>query len=382
MAHTDSFVSIADAQGLRGKRVLLRTGINVPLVNGEVRNSFRIEKALKTIMFLQEAGAKTVVIGHIGRDPKDSLKPVHEALSKHIKVAWCGDIVGVEVEEAVSKLKEGETVLLENTRSHAGEVENDDAFARELATYGDVYVNDAFSVAHREHASIVGVPKYLPAYAGLLFVEEFTNLSQSRTPQPPSLFVLGGAKFETKMPLVEAYIKKYDRVFVGGALANDIFNALGVEVGASMMSKVDLKGSSLIEHNKLILPVDVTVYGPEGKVVKDIHEVTHDETILDAGPKTVRLLEEHIKHAKTVLWNGPLGDYERGFCEQTEAFAKMLAETSAFSVVGGGDTVAAIESLNVYEKFNFVSTAGGSMLQFLEQGTLVGIEALKEEAQV
>lgn len=379
--HTDKpFVSIQDARGLQGKRVLLRASLNVPLVNNEVRNSFRIDRALDTIQFLCETGARVIVIAHIGRDPKDTLKPVFTRMQKEVEMKWCDAVVGQVVDDAITSLENGEILMLENLRTQSGEIENDDAFARRIAAYGDIYVNDAFSVSHREHASIVCVPKYLPAYAGILFEKEYDNLSLSINPTPPSLFVLGGAKFETKMPLVEEYIKKYDHVFVGGALVNDIFRAKGYEIGASMISNVDLTNSPLIKNKKLLLPIDVTVYGPNGKEVREVSNVSPDETILDVGPRTIEMLKTYIDGAETVLWNGPLGDYERGFCEHTEAFAQLLADAPGFSVIGGGDTVAAIESLELYDTYNFVSTAGGAMLKFLELGTLPGIEVLSEES--
>jgi len=372
------FTSINDVSGLKGKRVLLRASLNVTLTNDEVRHAFRIKRALETIRFLRDAGAKTIVIAHIGRDPKETLKPVYEYMEKEHTIKWCDAVVGRNVDSAISELADGEVLLLENLRCHEGEVENDDVFARRLAAYGDVYVNDAFSVGHREHASIVSIPKYLTSYAGLLFTKEYEHLSVSQNPTPPSLFILGGAKFETKLPLVEEYIKKYDHVCVGGALVNDIFKAKGYEIGASMISHIDLKGSPLLVNKKLLLPPDVTVYGPHGKEEKTREEVLPNETILDVGPKTIEMLGPYVREATTILWNGPLGDYERGFYEQTEALAELIAEAPGYSVVGGGDTVASIESLKLYEKFGFVSTAGGAMLKFLELGTLPGVEALSK----
>ncbi len=377
---TDSpFTSIKDARGLAGKRVLLRTSLNVPLENDRVSNTYRIERASETIAFLRDAGARVVIIAHIGRDPKDTLKPVYDTLREQFDISWCDSVVGRDVQDKVDGLSDGEILMLENLRREPGEIANDDEFARRIAAYGDIYVNDAFSVSHRSHASVVGVSQYLPAYAGLRFIEEYEQLSAAQEPAPPSLFVLAGAKFETKLPLVETYIKKYDHVFVGGALVNDIFRAKGYEVGASMVSNVDLSGSPLLSHTKLLLPSDVTVYGANGKEVKQVTEVRDGETILDAGPKTVEMLTGYVNKAQTVLWNGPLGDYRRGFCEQTEAFARVLAEAPGRAVIGGGDTVASIQALGLLDTYDFVSTAGGAMLKFLEHGTLPGIEALSRD---
>lgn len=377
MREAKELIPITEAPGLKGKRVLLRASLNVPLVNDAVRNTHRIDRAQSTIDLLKKAGARVILIGHIGRDPSDTLYPVYEELRKRFKLTWCDAVTGPSVITAINALEDGDVLMLENLRRDPREAANDDGFARELAAYADIFVNDAFSVSHRMHASIVGIPKYLISYAGMLFMDEYKHLSFSREPEHPSFFALGGAKFETKMPLIESYLERYDHVFIGGALANDVLKARGFEVGVSMVSNVDLTNSPLIHNKKLILPIDVTVYGPNGKQHKQVDAVSPEETILDAGPKTITFLKQYVENAKTVLWNGPFGDYERGFYEQTEAFARLLADVNGCVILGGGDTVASIESLKMYDAFDFVSTAGGAMLKFLEKGTLPGIDALR-----
>ncbi len=371
------FSSIEEVKDLKGKRVILRAGLNVPLVDGVVRDAFRLTQALPTIQFLVERGARVVVLAHIGREPHETLKPVYDALTKYIPATWAGGLLGEEVDQKVAALKDGEVLLLENLRSDVREEENNESFARALALHGDLYVNDAFADSHRAHASIVGIPKYLPAYAGQLFVKEYEALKKAFTPAHPALFILGGAKFETKMPLVSRFVKEYDHVFIGGALANDFYKARGYEVGASKVSDIDLSGSPLLNDDRVIIPADVVVDGPEGRRTIKADAVAPGESILDAGPESMKVLEILIKNAHTILWNGPLGNFEKGYSDATDAVAQMIAESSATSILGGGDTVAAIEKLKLDKKFCFVSTAGGAMLVFLETETLPGIEALK-----
>ena len=368
---------ITDVSELSGKRVIVRASLDVPLENGVVTNEFRVIKSIPTLLHLKEKGAKIILITHIGRDPKTTLAPLVPVLEKHLTITYVPALEGELVEKALQELQDGEVLMLENLRSHKGEEENDDAFAKTLASYADIYVDDAFAVAHREHASIVGIPKYIPGYAGITFAEEYENLSRALNPEHPALFILGGAKFETKAPLIERYADSYETVLLGGALANDFLKGLGNEVGASLVSPIDLSQSPLIHRENIIVPVDVVAKGEGEAHEVDARGVLPDEKILDIGMKTIEILEPYIKSAKTILWNGPLGYYEGGYDVATKACAKLIAESDAYSVVGGGDTVAAIESLGLSDKFGFLSTAGGAMLTFLEKGTLPGIEALK-----
>lgn len=331
---------------LAGKRVLLRADFNVPIKNGKVADDFRIKKTLPTINFLRKKGAKIIIISHLtcpsGRraDGKNkSLKPVAKYLSKY---------VGNDI------------ILLENIRNHPGEEKNDKNFAKRLAKLGDIYVNDAFSASHRNHASIVGIPKYLPSYAGLLFEKELKNLSHAFKPKHPFLLILGGVKFGSKLGVLEKFVKIADKIYVGGALANNFFWAGKIDIGKSVFDRnVDIK--KFLRNPKIILPIDVK---------------RKNGVILDIGLLAIKELALLIKKSKFILWNGPLGSFEtKGFGRGTMAAARLIAKSGVKSVIGGGDTIAAVEKIGL-QKFSFVSTAGGAMLEFLAKGTLPGIKAL------
>lgn len=372
-----SLPSVQSAGNLRGKRVFLRAGVNMPVKNGKVTNDFRLLSMLPTVKFLRESGARTIVTGHIGREPELSLRPVCEELNKHVPAMFVSDTVGESAKQAVGKLSDGEILMLENLRSHPGELGNTDAFARALAALGDVYVNDAFEVCHREHASIVGVPKHLPHFAGLQLLREVEALTNALLPVKPSLFVLGGAKFETKKPLIEKFLSIYDTLFIGGAIANDFFSAMGYSVGISATSK-DARGlTDILGSPNILLPIDVVVSKGKKSRITTVDKVSDDEYISDIGPETLNLLRERVASAKYILWNGPLGDMDIGYVSGTEALAEAIASADAESIVGGGDTVASIARLNLSDRLSFLSTGGGSMLQFLADETLPGIRALE-----
>lgn len=357
---------------------MLRASLNVPIENGVVTNRFRIVRALPTINYLRQHGAKVIVIAHIGRDPGETLQPVHQVLKESCGAHFVSSVTGATVQEAVSKLVDGDVLLLENLRQDDREKAAGDDFAKELSRLADLYVNDAFAASHRSHSSIIGVPKYLPSYFGFNFIHEYEELSKAMKPNHPALFILGGAKFETKLPLVEQYVDTYDTIVVGGALANDIYKAKGHEVGRSLVSDVDMTGHAFLSDPKVQVPVDVVVKGPNGVRTITPDQVNAEESILDAGSKTVEQLAPLVAEAKMILWNGPLGNFEAGFGTVTKELAKLIAESPGYSIVGGGDTIAAIESLGVEEKFNFMSTAGGAMLTFLETGTLPAIDAVAQ----
>jgi phosphoglycerate kinase len=369
--------TITEAGNLEGKRVIVRGSFNVPVKDGVVQNAYRIVQGLSTLKYLQAQGARTIVIGHIGREKDETLMPVLSELKKYLPIEWGGAITDEALKGKVDTLQNGEMLLIENLRQDDRENDNNEAFAALIASYGDIYVNDAFDNAHREHASMVGVPKLLPAYAGINLAEELTNLEKVVVPEHPSLFIIGGAKFETKMPLVEKYLHIYDNVFVSGALMNDVFKAKGYEVGTSLVSDVSLAGAAFLEDEKLLIPIDVIVKGPNGVRTTTPDDVKADEAIMDSGPKTTELLASYIDKAKTVLWNGPFGNFEAGFEEGTVETVKHLAASNAFSVIGGGDTVAAIEKLGLNDKLGFVSTGGGAMLTYLENGSTPSIDCLK-----
>jgi phosphoglycerate kinase len=370
---------ITDAIDLKGKYVLIRSSLNIPLEDGKVRNSFRINRALPTLRYLHEAGARVIILSHLGRKPEESLKPVFDELEKHLPVQWGGVITGPEFGERKNLMADGDILLVENLRQDPREKANDPEFVEFLASLGEVYVNDAFAEAHREHASTFGLAKKLPAYIGLTLEEEISELSKVTEPKSPSLFLLGGAKFETKMPLVEKYLDLYDNVFISGALMNDIFKAKGYEVGKSLVSDVSLTGADFLNNPKLIIPIDVIVDGPDGKITKSPDQVLPEESIMDVGPMTVDMLVTYIEKAQSILWNGPFGAYDMGYTESTEMTAKHIAKCDAFSVIGGGDTVAAIEKLELNDQFGFVSIGGGAMLAFLEHGSTSVIDALDSD---
>jgi len=370
--------SIVDVADLQGKYVLVRAPFNVPVRNGVVINAFRLKQSLPTIELLREKGARVILVSHIGRKEDETLFPVHAALLEYFPVAWSGEIIGEQTRVLRDALQDGEVLLLENLRQDPREVENDEAFARELASLADIFVNDDFAASHRAHASLHAVCSLLPSYAGLSFIEEYTQLSKVMQPEHPCLFILGGAKFETKMPLVEKYLDIYDDIFIGGALANDFFKAKGYEVGDSLVSDMSLEGSVLLTHPKISLPVDVVAVRDGVSRVTTPDAVYANEMILDVGPKTIALLSHKAQGAKTILWNGPMGNYEAGYATQTQLCAEAIAASPAYTVVGGGDTVAAIELLNLSGSYDFLSTAGGAMLTFLEQGTLPALEALMQ----
>jgi len=369
---------IRSAKDLKSKKVLLRCDLNVPVKDGKILDDFRLVRTLSTIDFLREKDAKIILIGHIGRDSKNSLAPTHEFFKKYFPVNFTQEVIGSKTSSAIDSMKDGEIVLLENLRRHEGETENDSIFAKQLASLGDIYVNNAFSVSHRKHASIIGVPKLLPSYAGILFQEEIEELSVALTPPAPALCILGGAKFNTKEPLVRKLLDVYDNVFVSGALAHDFFRTKGYNIGKSLSADTGVNLKELVENKKIMMPTDVVVQNEDGIFLKKPNEISDNDSIKDSGPETTEKLAELIKNFKFILWNGPLGEYEKGFIKPTETLALALAGSSAKTLIGGGDTIASIEHLELEDKFSFVSTGGGAMLKFLLDGTLVGIEALKD----
>jgi len=371
--------SIKEIENLSGKRVLLLVDLNVPIKDGKILDDFRIKKTVPTIEYLIKKGAIVLLMSHLGDDGSESLTPVALRLNKFIpKLHFIKTgILSDETESTLLKLKKGDVVLFENIRRESGEVKNSPSFARAISRYGDMYVNDAFSVSHRHHASVVGIAKYLPGYAGLQIIEEVNNLSNAFSPTHPFVFILGGAKFETKIPLIKRFIRTADTVFISGALANAFFKAKGYGVGLSLVEDGSFHLPSLMKHKNLLLPIDVEVVKGKTHRFTLPTEVALDETIVDVGPETISLLKDLVLKAKFVLWNGPLGKYEQGFGGATEEILKTLSKSSAHSILGGGDTVLIISKLKLEKSLGFVSTGGGATLEFLAKGTLPGIKALK-----
>lgn len=370
------------ADELKGRRVLLRTILNLPVgADGAVTDVFRLRRALPTIEYLVQNGAKIVIAGHFGRKG-ESMRPVAEVLiqlAPQIRFYFFGTPFE-QASSEVAELKDGECLILENTRRDPGEESNDPLFAKLLASLADIFVCDAFPDVHRAHASTVGVAKLLPSYAGFLIRDEVRELNVARSPKSPSLAILGGAKFETKAPLIQLLLEKYDHLFLTGALANDVFKARGFETGRSLISK-ELPNERILTHPNFLAPVDVTAEREDGAArAKKPEEVQADEKIVDIGPDSVAALAPIINAAKFILWSGPTGMYENGYISYTEQIAKLIATSTqrgAEVVIGGGDTVAAIEASGVpQDSLGFISTGGGAMLEYLLKGTLPGIEAL------
>jgi len=388
-----------DSERVSGKRVLVRVDLNVPMKNGKVTDATRIERAAPTLKELGDKGAKVIVLSHFGRPdgkrvPEMSLKPLVEPLSKAIgrPVAFAEDCIGPQAEAAVKALKPGDVLLLENLRFHKEEEKNDKGFVDQLSTLGDIYVNDAFSTAHRAHASTEGVAHRLPALAGRLMQEELEALDKALgRPKRPVAAVVGGAKVSTKLDLLGNLVGKVDKLIIGGGMANTFLLAQGIKVGKSLAEK-DLGKTALEILDKakaakceVLLPVDVVVAAKfeanaPSKVV-DAHHCPDDQMILDVGPKSLALYEEHVKACTTLVWNGPLGAFEiKPFDAGTVGLAKTVADLTQakklLSVAGGGDTVAALAAAGVEDKFSYVSTAGGAFLEWMEGKTLPGVAAL------
>ena len=389
-----------DGLDVTGKRVLVRLDLNVPMKNAKVTDATRIERQAPTLRELAEKGARVVVLSHFERPggkvvPEMSLRPVAPALADVLgrPVAFAEDCIGPVAETAVAKLKNGDVLLLENTRFHAGEEKNDPAFAKALAQLGDIYVNDAFSAAHRAHASTEGLAHLLPSAAGRSMEGELSHLGRALdNPERPLMAVVGGAKISTKIALLENLIAKTDVLVIGGAMANTFLAAQGHAIGKSLaeadrldtarriMAKADSKGATLL------LPTDVVVArefkaGAANRIV-GVNNVDEDELILDVGPRTIQAFGRQLDRMKTVVWNGPFGAFEmppfdRGTTAAAKAVAERTREGKLLSVAGGGDTVAALAVAGVADDFSYVSTAGGAFLEWLEGRTLPGVAALK-----
>lgn len=394
-----AFRRLSDAD-VTAKRVLVRVDFNVPMADGKVADDTRLKAAVPTIRDLISRGAKVILAAHFGRpkgapNPEMSLKPVVAPLAALVgrPVAFAEDCIGPKAAEAVAAMQDGDVLLLENTRFHAGEEKNDPEFAEALAANADLYVNDAFSAAHRAHASTEGVTHLLPAYAGKAMERELDHLEQALgAPERPVVAVVGGAKVSTKIAVLKNLVAKADHLVIGGAMANTFLAAKGVDVGKSLVERDQLETALDIEAAaekagcQLILPVDAVVaekfeaHAPHRQI--PIGDVKPNEMVLDVGSMTVDLAAEAINDAKTVVWNGPLGAFEiPPFDTSTVELARFAADQTKrgalVSVAGGGDTVAALNHAGVADDFTFVSTAGGAFLEWMEGRALPGVEALK-----
>ena len=388
-----------DAAEVKGKRVLTRVDLNVPMENGKVSDATRIERVLPTIRDLSARGARVVLLAHFGRpkggpDEANSLRGVAAAVAEHLKqpVAFATDCIGAPAEAAIAALKDGDVLLLENTRFHKGEEKNDPAFVAALASLGDVYVNDAFSAAHRAHASTEGLAHKLPAFAGRSMQAELEALTLALgAPKRPVAAIVGGAKVSTKLDLLGNLVKKVDVLIIGGGMANTFLFAQGKPVGKSLCEK-DLADTarSILEAAKaancrILLPIDAHA-AKEFKAhaaarFVDVEHIAEDEMALDIGPKSIVAVEEALAGVKTLVWNGPFGAFE---IPPFDAATNQIAKTAAFltkdgkliSVAGGGDTVSALNAAGVGDQLTYVSTAGGAFLEWMEGKPLPGVEAL------
>jgi len=390
-----------DQVDLKNKRVLLRVDLNVPMDNGQVTDATRIERVAPTITEIADKGGKVILLAHFGRpkgpDPKESLRPVALAVERviHRPVAFAEDCIGEKAEKAIAAMKPGDILCLENTRFHKGEEKNDPAFVEALAKLGDIWVNDAFSAAHRAHATTEGLGHKLPAYAGRTMQAELDALSKAlEVPQKPVVAIVGGAKVSTKLELLENLLGKVQGLVIGGAMANTFLHAQGLNVGKSLvekdmaetarriMEKADAKGCAII------LPIDATVAyhfaANAPSQTYGVDAIPADGMILDVGAQSMERVKGAIDDARTLVWNGPFGAFELPPFERTTvAVARYVAERTQagklVSVAGGGDTVAAMNMAGVAEKLTYVSTAGGAFLEWMEGKPLPGVEVLRQK---
>jgi phosphoglycerate kinase len=393
-----NFRTLDDAD-VKNKRVLVRVDLNVPMENGKVSDATRIERMAPTITEIADNGGKVILISHFGRpkgpNPKDSLKPVAAAVAEIISrpVAFAADCIGDKAAAAVNAMKPGDILCLENTRFHAGEEKNDPAFAAALANLGAIWVNDAFSAAHRAHASTEGLGHHLPAYAGRSMQAELNALQKAlETPQRPVAAIVGGAKISTKLDLLGNLIAKVNVLIVGGAMANTFLAARGQSIGKSLCEHElastarEILAKAQAADCEIVLPVDVVVakkfeaHAPSHVV--DVDHVGADEMILDIGPRSVEHVVSVLARVKTLVWNGPFGAFElepfdNGTVAVAEATAELTQAGHLVSVAGGGDTVAALNAAGVTDRLTYVSTAGGAFLEWMEGKALPGVEILK-----
>ena len=390
-----------DHADVKGKRVLMRVDLNVPVENGVVSDATRIERMAPSITELAGKGAKVILLSHFGRpkgpNPKDSLKPVAAELAHILKrpIKFVPDCIGEAAERAVAAMHPGDIVCLENTRFHPGEEKNDPAFIEALARLGDIYVNDAFSVSHRAHASTEGLSHLLPAFAGRTLQAELEAFEKVLDrPARPLVAIVGGAKISTKLDLLGHLLAKVDVLIIGGAMANTFLIAQGRQVGRSLVERdlVDtaqkIMDQAKAAKREIVLPVDAVVaekfeaHAPSRAV--DVGKVGAADMILDIGPKSVAQAVSVLARAKTLVWNGPFGAFEmepfdNGTVEVAEAAAELTAAGKLVSVAGGGDTVAALNLAGVTGRFTYVSTAGGAFLEWLEGKPLPGVEVLRQK---
>jgi phosphoglycerate kinase len=393
------FFRSLDNADVKGKRVLLRVDLNVPMQNGEVADASRIQRLAPTILEIADKGGKVILLSHYGRpkgpDPKESLKPVVAAAAQIIgrRIAFAPDCIGEPAEAAVAAMQPGDILCLENTRFHKGETRNDPDFAARLAKLGDIYVDDAFSVAHRAHASVEAIGHLLPVYAGRGMQEELGALERAlHAPERPVTAIVGGAKISTKLDLLGNLIMHVETLIIGGGMANTFLAATGKAIGKSLSESDlvetahDIMAKAKTQRREIVLPVDVVVASKLAAHVPTrvvaVEDVGPSDMILDIGPRSIEQAVSVLARSKTLVWNGPFGAFEQepfdtGTIEVAEAAAELTADGRLVSIAGGGDTMAALNVAGVTDRFTYVSTAGGAFLEWLEGKTLPGIEVLR-----
>lgn len=383
---------LSELNDLQDKKVLVRVDFNVPLGDDGVvdeSESWRIKSAIPTIKYLIEKGACVILMTHLGRPDgqvvdKFRLDPVQKRLANilGLPVIKTSDCVGDFVFKTIHDMRGGEVLLLENLRFHREEEENDPIFAKQLADLGEIYVNDAFSAAHRAHASTEGITKFLPSYAGLSLEKEIDSLSRAiENPEKPATIIIGGLKAETKLPVINFLLDKFDNILVGGVVANFLLKANGVEIGKSVLDDLDIEEAKKIDisNGKIHIPSDVITDNLEMRRVDLKNDAIGENKILDLGENTLREYCEIIKNSKTVVWNGTVGMFEdENYANGTKEIARAMAESYAETIVGGGDTIMALDRFGYLDRMKHVSTGGGAMLEFLSGEKLPGIEALNK----
>ncbi len=385
---------------VKGKHVVVRCDFNVPMQDGVITDDNRIVSALPTIRYLIENGAKVVLMSHFGRPKGEArmeftlapaAKRLAELLEKEVKFISCPEVVNDEVKQAAAALKDGEVMLLENVRFRKEETDNEAGFAKELASLGEIFVQDAFGTAHRAHASTAGIADYLPAVSGFLIEKEVKFLGSAvENPERPFVAIMGGAKVGDKIPVIENLLQKVDTLIIGGGMAYTFFKSMGLEIGKSILDtdNIDL-AKKLMEKAeaqgvKMLIPVDTvcaTEFSNDAETkICDRDAIPADMEGLDIGPKTVELYREALKDAKTVVWNGPMGVFEMpNFAKGTKAIAEILADSDAITIIGGGDSAAAAEQFGLADKMTHISTGGGASLEFLEGKVLPGIAVIEDK---